>query len=163
MDIFTAFLGFLLILSFLGVITAKKPVHAALFFLLSLLLLATLYLLLSASFVATMQVLVYAGAILVIFIFVIILFQDAHSQIEGFRSKTSFALVLTALSAFFLSLLGIALHLDQTRSSPSLPPDYGTVQSLGKTLYLDFFFPFEAVVVLFLLAIVGSVYIAKKD
>ena len=72
-------LGLLLILSGLGVILAKKPVYSALSFLLTLILLAIQFLELSANFIAVMQVIVYAGAILVMFMFVIVLFQDAHA------------------------------------------------------------------------------------
>ena len=75
-------LGFLLVLASLGVILCKKPVHSCLSFLLTLLLLAGLYLNLQAPFISAMQILVYAGAILVIFMFVIVLFQDAYLAIE---------------------------------------------------------------------------------
>ncbi|MDP1834720.1 MAG: NADH-quinone oxidoreductase subunit J [Chlamydiales bacterium] len=156
--------GFLLICSSLGVILVRKPVHSSLFFLVSLMLLATLYLWLSATFIATMQVLVYAGAILVIFMFVIVLFQDAHEQLNNFPSLSRRSLVVIAAVAFFFSLMALAARLyDLVPFKAEKPEGFGTVQSLGETLYVDFFFPFEAVVLLFLIAIIGSVYIAKKE
>src|SRR5581483_9485736 len=88
-------LGLSLILSSLGVILFKKPVHACLSFLFSLLILAGIYLQLSAEFIAVMQILVYAGAILVIFMFVIILFQDAHEQIEKFKAQNNRLFLMT--------------------------------------------------------------------
>jgi NADH-quinone oxidoreductase subunit J len=156
-------LGSLLILSSLGVILVRKPVHASLCFLLTLLMLAALYLQLSASFIAVMQVLVYAGAILVIFMFVIILFQDAHQQIDRFPVKSSWLLLFAAASTFLLSLgiFGERL-LGFTSSTEELPEGFGTVQSIGEALYVDFFFPFEAVILLFLIAVVGALYIGKK-
>lgn len=156
------FLGTLLILSSLGVILLRKPVQASLSFMLTLLTLAALYLQLSADFIAVMQVLVYAGAILVLFMFVIILFQDAHEQISRYQAKSLPSLLALAALSFvgLLGLLGSRL-LGITPAVP-LPDGFGTVESLGKALYIDFFFPFEAVVLLFLVAIIGAVYIGKK-
>jgi NADH-quinone oxidoreductase subunit J len=157
-------LGILLILSSLGVLIARKPLYASLSFLLTLVVLATLYLQLSAQFIAAMQVLVYAGAILVIFVFVIVLFQDAHQQIAKFEPKSTPLLLYFAGSIFVLAL--IFLLKDLIALPPvveNLPEGYGTVQTLGKLLYLDFFFPFEAVVMLFLVALIGSLYIAKRE
>lgn len=156
-------LGLVLILASLGVILTKKPVHACLSFLLTLMALAGLYLHLSAQFIAAMQILVYAGAILVIFMFVIILFQDAHSQLALFKAKSSTALLVVAGTGFFFSLVLLAARVFLLPPiNHQLPPDYGTAQALGRALYLDFFFPFEAVILLFLVAVVGALYIGKK-
>lgn len=157
-------LGIILILSALGVILAPKPVQSSLSFLLTLLTLAALYLQLSAQFIAVMQVLVYAGAILVLFMFVIILFQDAHQQIARFKAKSASFFLFIAASFFILmlALFGSRLfHLKDAGQHAS--PGFGTVESLGKALYIDFFFPFEAVVLLFLIAVVGALYIGKKE
>lgn len=157
-------LGIILILASLGVILARKPVHSALSFLLTLLMLAALYLQLSAEFISVMQVLVYAGAILVIFMFVIVLFQDAHQQIDRFPPKSSSWLLFTAAAAFTLSLLFLGKHLiTLERSGEILPDDFGTVQALGKDLYINFFFPFEAMTLLFLVAAIGALYMGRKE
>ena len=157
-------LGIILILSSLGVILVKKPVHASLSFMLSLLTLAALYLQLSAEFIAVMQVLIYAGAILVIFMFVIVLFQDAHEQIAQYEAKSFPPLLATAAAAFVLALIFFGKRLlDLSPSTTPLPEGFGTVQALGKALYLDFFFPFEAVILLFLIAIVGALYVGRRD
>lgn len=152
-----------LVLSSLGVVLVQKPVHACLCFLLTLISLAAIYLQLSAQFIAIMQVLVYAGAILVIFMFVIVLFQDAYQQIAKFKAKSSPVLLTVAAVALSLTLAFLAtklLHLPQ--AAPTISDNFGAVQSLGRALYIDFFFPFEAVILLFLIAVVGSVYVAKK-
>jgi len=157
-------LGFLLILSSIGVILVRKPIHASLCFLLTLLLLAAIYIQLAAPFIAVMQVIVYAGAILVIFVFVIVLFQDAHQQIEEFRAKSSPILLWTAAVTFLASLGLLAWSLMSLPAAiQTLPAGYGTVETLGKALYIDFFFPFEAIILLFLVAIVGALYIGKKE
>lgn len=157
-------LSMMLVLSSLGVILMRKPVHASLSFLLTLLTLATLYLQLSAEFIAVIQILVYAGAILVIFMFVIVLFQDAHQKIEEEQPKSSKILLGTAGIAFVLALAFLAGQLIGLVSMPEeLPADFGTVQAIGKSLYVDFFFPFEAIVMVFLVAIVGALYIGKKN
>lgn len=157
-------LGVLLILSSIGVISFKKPVHSSLSFLFSLLMLAALYLQLSADFIAVMQILVYAGAILVIFMFVIVLFQDAHAQIDQYKPLSPPLLSAIAGIGFLvvMGLFSLGLFHIENKGEP-LNQDYGTVQSLGKSLYLNFFFPFEAIVLLFLIAIVGALYIAKKE
>lgn len=153
-----------LILASIGVITFPKPVHASLSFLLTLLLLSTLYFLLSAQFIGAMQVLVYAGAILVIFMYVIVLFQDAYQNIAKFKSQSSPLLLITAGSALLLSLLAFATRLTSLpRATPTAPQGFGDVETLGKALYLDFFFPFEAVILIFLIAIVGVLYIGKRS
>ena len=158
------FLGILLIISSLGVILTPKPVQACLSFLLTLLTLAALYLQLSAEFIAVMQVLVYAGAILVLFMFVIILFQDAHQQIDSLRAKSAPVLLFVAAFSFVL-LLGVLGSRLLGISNAQAPPEngFGTVESLGRALYIDFFFPFEAVILLFLVAVIGALYIGKKE
>lgn len=159
-----AVFGSIIVLSSLGVVLLRKPVHACLSFLLTLLTLAAIYLQLSAEFIAVMQVLVYAGAILVIFMFVIVLFQDAYLKISEKESGSLPFLIGLAAAGFGAAALAFGSQIIAlTHSTASLPKDYGTVESLGRTLYIDFFFPFEAVVLLFLVALVGAVYIAKKE
>jgi NADH-quinone oxidoreductase subunit J len=157
-------IGFLVILSSLGVILAKKPVHSGLSFLLMLFALSTLYLELSAQFIAVMQILVYAGAILVIFMFVIVLFQDAHDEIAVTKAGSWKPLLWGAAASIALVFVFWGFQLIHIISRKGdLPNDFGRVQPLGRALYLDFFFPFEAVILIFLVAIVGSLYMGKKE
>lgn len=156
-------LSIILIVSSLGVILAKKPVYSSLSFLLTLLTLAVFYIQLSAEFIGVMQVLVYAGAILVIFMFVIILFQDAHEKISLMEGKSIPALIIVSSVAFFVAFLFFGYEITSYQlPNKVLPSGHGTVESLGYTLYLNFFFPFEAVILLFLVAVIGSLYIGKK-
>lgn len=158
-------LGFLMLLSSLGVLLAPKPVHACLSFLLTLMILALFYLQLSASFIGVMQILVYAGAILVTFMFVMVLFQDAHYQIDKNPAQSSPMLLFVAAATVVLALLTFGwaeIDLPVAMAKASRPMPFGSVEELGKALYLDFFFPFEAVILLFLVAIVGAFYIGRK-
>ncbi len=156
-------LGFIIITSSLGILLAKKPVHSCLSFLLTLLSLAALFLRLEAPFIAVMQVLVYAGAILVIFMFVIVLFQDAYLAIEEYKAKVHPLWLGFAGASFLTTLSIIGIELTKTPLPASTDVvDFGSVQAIGRSLYIDFFFPFEAVGLLFLVAIVGALYIGKK-
>jgi NADH-quinone oxidoreductase subunit J len=156
--------GVLLLAFSLGVVLVKKPVHACLSFLGTLLCLANLYLLLSAQFIAVMQVLVYAGAILVIFMFVIVLFQDAYLKILGAQAKSAPFLIGSAAVGFLAALLWIGKGLVELPTvKRGIEEGYGTAHTLGRELYIHFFFPFEAVVLLFLVAVVGAVYIGKRE
>lgn len=157
------FLGLIVVLSSLGVILAKKPVHSCLFFLLTLVALAGIYMGLWAPFISVMQVLIYAGAILVIFMFVIVLFQDAYLAIGEYESRCSRLWLITAATTFVATVLFLGIELAKAPfAQKELPAGYGSVETLGRALYVDFFFPFEAVALLFLVAIIGALYIGKK-
>lgn len=157
-------LGAILVFSSAGILLVKKPVHACLCFLLTLLTLATTYLQLSAEFIGVMQILVYAGAILVIFMFVIVLFQDAHEKIGNDQAQSQ-AYFLWFTSALLVgALLYLIFHFTGMQAAPEhVTSQFGTVQQLGHALYVDFFFPFEAVILIFLAAIVGALYIGRRE
>ena len=155
-------LGAILIMSSLGVVLAKKPVHAGLSFLAALLTLSASYLQLNAEFIAVMQILVYAGAIMVIFMFVIILFQDAYQHIEHTAAKSPRSLLYLSLALIILALLLFGYTLAPVASRGAIPQNSGSVEVIGRALFIDFFFPFEAVILLFLIAVVGAVYIGRK-
>lgn len=157
-------LGTILILSSLGVILAKKPVHSCLYFFLTLMTLATTYLQLSAEFIGVMQILVYAGAILVIFMFVMVLFQDAHEKIMKVEPKSAPMLLVGGGACFLIALLIFGKDLmPLSAGGKTLTEGFGSVKSLGQALYIDFFFPFEALLLLFLIASIGALYIGKKE
>ncbi len=156
-------IGIVIVLSALSVILTKKPVHACLSFLLMLLSLASLYLQLSAPFISVMQVLVYAGAILVIFMFVVVLFQDAYAQISEHKAQSRAILLFTSGVLFVGTITALCMKTKDVQYVEVLQKaGYGTVDTIGKALYVDFFFPFEAVTLLFLVAMIGALYIGKK-
>lgn len=163
LEIIEIVLALLLTLSACGVVLFKQPVHSCLSFLSTLVFLSALYVLLSAEFIAVMQVLIYAGAILVLFIFVTVLFQDAHAQLNLLHPKTSKLQILLSCLLFTFAMFFFEWQIQALASAVNLKEGYGTVQNLGRDLYVDFFFPFEAVALIFLIALVGSIYIAKRE
>lgn len=157
-------LGMVMIFSSLGVILAKKPVHSCLYFFLTLMTLATTYLQLSAEFIGVMQILIYAGAILVIFMFVMVLFQDAHEKISITPGGSAIWLLVLAALSFLIALIVFGIDIKKMAEiGQTSSVDFGSVQALGQLLYVDFFFPFEGIILLFLIASIGALYIGKKE
>jgi NADH-quinone oxidoreductase subunit J len=155
-------LAVILMIASVMILFVRKPVYAGLSFLVALLVLSAIYLQLSTEFIGVMQILVYAGAILVIFMFVIILFQDAYQQIEQVPARSKAILLCAAGGLLLTGLVLVGFKIRAAHEvSQDIAQDFGTVEALGKALYIDAFFPFEIVILLFLVALVGSLYIAK--
>jgi NADH-quinone oxidoreductase subunit J len=145
-------------------ITRSNPIIAALFLILNFGSLAGLYLLLNAQFIAVVQVIVYAGAIMVLFLFVIMLLKPGHetlvSKIIGIKT---FSFAIAALVFIQLAYLIFFSH-----PGSSIKPDVaasinaGTVETIGRELYTNYVLPFEAAGFLLLAATIGAVVLAKK-
>ena len=145
-------------------ITRSSPVIAALFLILNLGSLAGLYLLLNAQFIAVVQVIVYAGAIMVLFLFVIMLLRPEHetivSKIIGIKTFSFAVAVLVFIQLaylIFFSHPGSFLKPDVAASINA-----GTVETIGRELYTNYILPFEAAGFLLLAATIGAVVLAKK-
>lgn len=163
MDTFTfIFLAVLAIASGLGMVFNKNTVSSALFLVLNMISIAGLYLLLQAQFLALIQILVYAGAIMVLFLFVIMLLNvdDEESLFSKIRMKyiSAFLLGVVVLSLVLYSFEGVVDIL------PEISPDMqtvGTVEALGDVLYTDYLFAFEMTAILLTAAVVGALMIAQ--
>ncbi len=144
------------------VITRKNPVTSALYLVLNLFIIAILYLFLRAQFIAIIQITVYAGAIMVLFLFVIMLLNLGDDRLLKWKlnSKRTIALLLG------LALLGEILYYVMSFVTMSgLSPNsesMGTAESIGKILYSNYLFPFEVTSILLLAAIVGAIFLAKR-
>jgi len=152
---------------------ARNPLYSALSLVIALCSVAGIYVLLVAHLVAVLQVLVYAGAIMVVFVFVIMLLNLQPHELKPARMTP--ARILGGLAAL-LVLSRIALVLregaanapvaDLTKpvaaTSIGTPLEYGTVRHVGEALFTDWLVPFELVSLLLLVAIVGAVVLAKK-
>lgn len=158
------FLGAVSIGSALMMVTRRNPVIAALYLILNFFALGGLYLTLHAQFIAFIQILVYAGAIMVLFLFVIMLLN------LGDEKKLSEKISVKKIVAAGLSF-GVLLELVYVigYSGTVLPPsqfekatEIGTVEYIGMQLFTTFLFPFEVTSILLLAAIVGAVVLAKK-
>jgi NADH-quinone oxidoreductase subunit J len=159
------FAGFaaVLVVSSLLVILHRNPVTSALFLVLAFCALAALYLLLGAEFVGMVQVIVYAGAIMVLFLFVIMYLNLGHDVETGVQIALRRGLgwvvgaVLVAEGAMLLSR-GMALG-PETPQSP--PPPGGNTGAIGLLLYSRYLFPFEITSLVLLVAMVGAIVITR--
>ncbi|MGH7964594.1 MAG: NADH-quinone oxidoreductase subunit J family protein [Candidatus Binatia bacterium] len=144
------------------VILHPNPVYSALFLVLTLFLLAVYFLFLDAHMVAVLQIIVYAGAIMVLFLFVIMLLNlqtdPQESQRKGLRWAAGVGGGLL-VAELFLLLRRAPTSVDH---SP-LPEGFGTVTALSERLFTDFLLPFEITSVLLLVAVVGAVVLAKRE
>jgi NADH-quinone oxidoreductase subunit J len=149
----------------IGVIAQRNALHSALFLLLHFCCLAGLYILLNAQFVALAQVIVYAGAIVVLFLFVVMLLGiDRASEMptssgQSMRRYQSIAAV--SLGCLFLAGLIWTLWPPAAEVIPA-PVPADNVRALGAALLTDFAVPFEMASVVLLVAIIGAVVLAKK-
>lgn len=146
------------------VITRKNPVTSALYLVLNLFCLAGIYLTLNAQFIAVIQVMVYAGAIMVLFLFVIMLLnlgsEEALSEKISHRKIAAVGLGFAILMEIFY-ILGFGKD-DLPSGDLAKGVEIGTVEYLGKMLFSEFLFPFEITAVLLLVAIVGAMILAKR-
>ncbi len=162
--VFYLFAG-IAVLAAIGVIALRNPVHSALTLAVVFISLAALYVLLNAPFIAAAQVMVYAGAILILFLFVIMLLSPQVEQGTGaLKAQRWIAPVFGILLALELALvLGNAL-LPPARGAftPERVAAIGDTQAVGALLFTDFLLPFEITSLLLLVAIVGVIVLAKK-
>lgn len=142
-------------------ITRKNPVHSALWLVVTFVSLAVIYFLLNATFIAISQVIVYAGAIMMLFLFVIMLIhlEREPEEIGKLSAPRIFALVLTIL-IFVEILIGVYFYKLGAQKPEPLP--YGDARSVGTLLYTKYFFPFEIASILLLVGIIGAVVLAKR-
>jgi NADH-quinone oxidoreductase subunit J len=152
----------LAIASAIAVITRRNAVHSALALIVTLLSVAGLYLMLYAPFVAGVQIVVYAGGIMVLFLFVIMLVNLERSIKEEQYSKQWLAGVLAALCLG--GLLAIVFRKGESLfpGVPRLLAEDNNTQQIGIGLYQNYVLPFEIASLLLLVAIVGAVVMAKK-
>lgn len=155
-------LAVLAIASALAMIINKNVVNSALFLVLNMVSLAGIYLLLNAQFLAVIQILVYAGAIMVLFLFVIMLLnvENEEKLFEKFRVKyfLAFLLGVAVTGQVFYSLAGVTDMLPQISDKMAT---VGTVEAVGDVLYTTYLLPFEVTAILLTAAVVGALMIAQ--
>lgn len=149
--------------SALMVITSKNPIHSVIWLILVFFAISGHYLLLNAQFLAIVNIIVYAGAIMVLFLYVLMLMdlkketepqKNRWLKLAGAVAGGSLLLVLVAA----LKKADIGKDIAETRMG-----DIGLIENLGKILFTDFVVPFEISSILFLSAMVGAVMIGKKE
>jgi NADH-quinone oxidoreductase subunit J len=156
-------LAVLAIAGALGVVLSKNPVYSALSLLLNFAILAVMFIMLHAQFVAVVQIIVYAGAVVVLFLFVIMLIGgDLRLFAARGRARTIAAGVAIASGAVMLLGLGFTAVSGLMASATGNVPGNGSVQAIGEVLFTKYLLPFELASVLLLVAMIGAVVLARK-
>jgi len=156
------FLSFVAILSALLVVFSKNPVYSVLYLIITFFAIAGHYVLLNAQFLAAVHIIVYAGAIMVLFLYVIMLL-NLNRDTEPHKSNLlKFAATICA-GLLMVVLVGSLKGTELIAKSTSTSSDIGLVKNLGKILFTDFLLPFEIASVLLLVAMVGAVMLGKAE
>jgi len=163
--IFFLILAVIAILSALLVIFQNKPIYSALYLVLCFLSIAGLYFLLHSEFLAIMQIIIYAGAIMVFILFVIMLLDlKGEKGTKRLRFQRLFSILFTLLLLFFL--IGASAHMISESKKMGLNSEmlssFGGVKLFGKLLFSDYLLSFEVASVLLLVAMIGAVVFGKK-
>ena len=160
-----AYFAAVIVFCALMVVVSRNPVHSALFMLPLFFHVAGIYIMLNAEFIAAIQVLVYAGAIMVLFLFVIMLVKS-----EFVKGKKSFLASWPVVAAFAVTLCGFLMSALVSSSFSGRRGEYtvdavrqaGNSQLIGKVIFTDYLFPFEVASIILLVAMVGAIVLAKK-
>jgi len=156
------FLSFLSVLSALMVVFSKNAVHSVLYLIVTFFCIAGHYILLNAQFLAAVHVIVYAGAIMVLFLYVIMLLNLNRDSEPQTGNVSRFAAVIAGGVFLLVLTAGIrsadTLVLDGPRRA-----DTGLIENLGQVLFKQYLLPFEISSVLFLAAMVGAVMLGKNE
>lgn len=160
-------LGTVVAVSSLMVVTRRNPMHSALWLLVTFLSLAGIYLLLGAEFVAAVQVIIYAGGVLVLYIFVIMLVDlSKEAALRAAFNKPKqllFAIVFAGMllaAVMWVSMRGIVPFTIEETASVAGASD--TTRTFARELFLTYLYPFEIASVLLLVAMIGSVVLARR-
>jgi len=147
----------------IGVITFRQPIRSVLSLVVVMVALSILFLLLSAQFIFVAQVIVYAGAVMVLFLFVIALLGPAKEIAKGrlrFQTWLSALFVLALFGLLWAMLQGVQYR--QPDSTADLST-FGTVQSIGIGLFTKYLYPFELTSILLLVAAIGAIYLSRRE
>jgi NADH-quinone oxidoreductase subunit J len=152
-----------LVATALGVVLARSPVYAAMNLVAAFFFMAGLYVLLTAHLIAFMQILVYAGAVMVLFLFVIMLLSlgDEHLTKER-RSAMQYLGALGGVGVLGVLAAAVTEAADGLGAPRAVDSAFGTVKAVGNVLFTEYLLPFEATSLLLLVAIVGAVVVAKE-
>ncbi|MEO7608230.1 MAG: NADH-quinone oxidoreductase subunit J [Saprospiraceae bacterium] len=144
------------------VIFSKNPVHSILYLIITFFAIAGHYFLLNAQFLAAVHIIVYAGAIMVLFLYAIMMLNLNKETESNKHPLTRIAAVLTG-GIFMLVLVAALKNTEEVIMHSSGNKGIGLVENLGKTLFGEYLLPFEVSSILFLSAMVGAVFLSKKE
>jgi NADH-quinone oxidoreductase subunit J len=150
------------VITALLMVFSRNPVHSVLYLILTFFAIAGQYVLLNAQFLAVVHIIVYAGAIMVLFLFVLMLL-NLNEDSEPQKSSTWKIGAGIAAGLLLVTLVGALKGSVQINAPEIGNPSVGLVENLGKVLFTDFVVPFEIAGILFLAAMVGAVMVGKRD
>jgi NADH-quinone oxidoreductase subunit J len=152
-----------LVVSGLLVITARNPVHGVLFLVLAFFTAAGIWLLLRAEFLAIALVVVYVGAVMVLFLFVVMMLDVNLERVrQGFWRNLPLALVVGGIMVFeMVAVLGNRIYGTRPTTTP-VPPGYSNTKELGRVLYTEYAYAFEIAAVLLLVAIIAAIALTLR-
>jgi len=157
------FFATVLLLAAVRVVTARNPVHAALFLVLAFFTAAGIWLLLRAEFLAIALVLVYVGAVMVLFLFVVMMLDINIEQLrKGFWNYLPLGAVVGVLMAAEMGLLLASRYAGFTGQPMETPPGVGNTKMLGRLIYTDYVYAFEIAAVILLVAIVAAIALTLR-
>lgn len=146
----------------LMMLLSKNPVHSVLWLVVVFFAISGHYILLNAQFLAVVNIIVYAGAIMVLFLFVVMM-MNLNTEAEPIKKYRLRLIGIVSGGCLLLVLLSALMKIDREYPVRMKVGDEGLVSNLGRSLFSDFVIPFEVSSVLFLSAILGAVLIGKKD
>lgn len=156
------FLSFVAILSALLVIIDKNPVHSVLYLIVTFFAMAGHYLLLNAQFLAVVNIIVYAGAVMVLFLYVIMML-NLNKEIEPHKKNIPKIIAAIAAGCLMMCLIVILKNVDAGMLPAARNSNIGLMENLGSVLFKEYMLPFEISSILFLSAMVGAVFLSKKE
>ncbi|HSI28412.1 MAG TPA: NADH-quinone oxidoreductase subunit J [Methylophilus sp.] len=162
-DVVFYVLAAILLFSGIRVITTRNPVHAALFLVLAFFTAAGIWLLLEAEFLAIALILVYVGAVMVLFLFVVMMLDINLDKLrEGFWEYLPMAGFIGILMVVEMTLVLADKNL-QPSQAVELPANYSNTAALGKVLYTDYLLPFELAAVVLLVAMIAAIVLTLRE
>jgi NADH-quinone oxidoreductase subunit J len=158
--------GTILVLAALGVITARNPVYSALALVMCFITSAAIWLLIEAEFLAVVLVLVYVGAVMVLFLFVVMMLDVNLAELRQGFTRFAWLGWLTAL-AVIVEIVGVVwarggLGIDASRGGTPAPASYSNTLALGSVLYTKYAYPFELAAMVLLVAIVAAITLTMR-
>jgi len=155
--------GGVLVLAGLAVITARNPVHGVLFLVLAFFTASAIWLLLRAEFLAIALVVVYVGAVMVLFLFVVMMLDINLERVrEGFWKNLPLALVVGGIMVAEMIAVLAGGYFDLLPRPRALPAEYSNTKELGRVLYTDYAYAFEIAAVILLVAIIAAIALTLR-
>jgi NADH-quinone oxidoreductase subunit J len=158
-----AIISVLTLFGALGTIMSKNPVHSVIYLIVTFFSISAHYILLNAQFLAAVNIIVYAGAIMVLFLFVIMFLNMKEEADEMKNNKLVTAAIVTALLLGGILIIFLRRAGKEKVDTLGFNSQTGMVEILGQSLYGEYLLPFELISVLFLVAMAGAVMLAKRE